>query len=443
MDWPWTLWEITVNSLETGLFVLLLLNQLEYPKERKKIIFISYVVLVIIETLLNFTNATQLTTVLVLLSADIVFALSLFKGNLPKRLLWGCSGMIIAQCCNILTVNLFTLFGHADIQESLSPTATRFAMMVCYILLYALFYFILSHIRPKKKMFLNWQMRMILIIIFIIGLVSIQRIIDVFIFYNQAGVGVDVSYVNESLIFISAVIVGTFLSMLFMFEYIGSLAQKNLDAQEELQQSKWQNEHYKNVKDTYQALRSWKHDFQNHLDVLGAYLQNQKYSEMQKYLAQISTEIEPFMHLYTTGNDVADAVLSNKLFIAHSKGIRVNASVVLPEKMTISDVQLCSVLSNLLDNAIEAQQSAAEPFININIRPERGMLTMKIENSSAGNYNLKKRQLYTTKKAKGHGIGLQQVRKIVENARGILDVQPQADMFAVKILLPLDRDQDV
>jgi sensor histidine kinase YesM len=443
MDWPWTLWEIAVNLIENGLFVLLLTRQLGYLKRKKKYVFLGYFILVANITILNFTSVPLLPTVLIALAVQLVFALTVFQGSLPKRLLWGCSGTIIAQICNVLTVNLFVFFGNANIQESLSPTATRFEMMICYLLLYALFYFILAHIRPKRKIFLSWALRVILIAIFIIGLVAIQRIIDVYVFYTDVESGADLANISNNLIFVSAVIVGTFLSMLFMFEYIGSLAQKNLDAQAELQQTKWQNEHYKNVKDTYQALRSWKHDFQNHLEVMGTYLQKQKYAEMQKYLSQISTEIEPFMHLYTTGNDVADAVLSNKLFIAHSKGIRVNVSVVLPEKMGISDVQLCSVLSNLLDNAIEAQQSVAEPFINISIRPERGMLTMKIENSSTGNYNLKKRQLTTTKKEKGHGIGLQQVKKIVEDSRGILDIQPQADTFTVKILLPLDGDEDV
>ncbi len=443
MDWPWTLWEITVNSIENGLFVLLLIRQLDYKHRKKRYVFLGYIGLVALVTTLNFTEVYYIFTLIIALSADVTLAVFLFQGSIPKKLLWGCSGAIIAQICNMLTFNIFALFGHANLEQSLSPTATRFEMMICYILLYALFYFILAHIRPKKKMFLSWPMRVVLIVIFVIGLIAIQRIIDIYLFYTDMGTGADFSVVNGSLIFVSAVIVGAFLSMLFMFEYIGSLAQKNLDAQVELQQTKWQNEHLKNVKDTYRALRSWKHDFQNHLDVLSTYLQNKKYAEMQNYLSQISAEIEPFMYLYTTGNDVADAVLSNKLFIANSKQIRINASVVLPEKLPISDVQLCSVLSNLLDNAIEAQEQASEPFIDVSIRPERGMLYIKIENSSKGNYNFNNKLLATTKKVKGHGIGLQQVKKIVKNVRGIIDIDPQPDTFTVKILLPLDREEDV
>ncbi len=437
MDWPWKLWEIAVNCIEIGLFIYLLTHQLQYQKEKFRNIILGYVGLVALVTTLNFTGVPEVPTVVTVLAADLVYTIFMFKDNIPKRLLWGCTHTIIAQIGNVLTYNLFAVFGHADLGESLSPTETRFEMMVCYVLLIALIYFILAHIRTKKNIFLNLPMRIAMIAIFIVGIIAIQKIVDIFINSGENLV------LHNNFIFITAVIIGTFMAMLFMFEYIGSLAQKNVETQAELQRAKWENAHLENVKDTYQALRSWKHDFQNHLEVLSTYLKNKKYDEMKDYLSQISGEVEPFMHLYYTGNTVADAVLSNKLFIAHAKGIRVNASLVLPGRLGISDVQLCSVLSNLLDNAIEAQDGIEGPFINVTIRPERGMLYIKIENSTKGNYVFKKNQLISSKKTRDHGIGLNNVRKIVEDARGIIDIQPQSELFVVKILLPIEMESDV
>ena len=441
MDWPWKFWEIGVNCIENGLFVYLLVHQLDYNKDKIKYMALGYIGLVALITTLNFAGMPSLLTLLIALTAYLFYTLTIFQGSIPKRLLWACAPCIIAQVSNVLTYNIFAIFGNSDLQDSLSPTQTRFEMMVCYILLIAIIYFVLAHIRTKKNIFLNLPMRIAMIAIFIIGIIAIQRIVD--LIKNIHNSGVDMAMVNGNFIFISAVIIGTFLGMLIMFEYIGTLAQKNVETQAELQQKKWENAHFKNVKDTYQALRSWKHDFQNHLEVLNTYLNNKNYTEMGKYLSQISGEIEPLMHLYYTGNTVADAVLSNKLFIAHAKGIRVNASLVLPEKLGISDVQLCSVLSNLLDNAIEAQDSVTNPFINVTIRQERGMLYIKIENASSGKYKFNKKQLTTSKMTKDHGIGIQQVKKIVEKASGIIDVQPQAECFVVKILMPLEMESDV
>jgi two-component system sensor histidine kinase AgrC len=441
MDWPWTLWEIAVNCIEIGLFLYLLMHQLSYKKEKLKAIFLAYIGIVALVTTLNFTGIPSLPTILIVLAADLLYTIFLFEGTIPKRLLWGCTHTVIAQVGNVLTYNIFNMFGNVNLQESLSPTETRFEMMVCYVLLIALIYFILAHIRTKKNIFLNLPMRIAMIAIFITGIIAIQKIVDIFhIDLNSTS---DMAVIHGNFIFVSAVIIGTFLGMLFMFEYIGSLAQKNVETQAELQQKKWENAHFQNVKDTYQALRSWKHDFQNHLEVMNTYLKGNKHEELEKYLSQISGEIEPLMHLYYTGNTVADAVLSNKLFIAHAKGIQVNASLVLPEKLTISDVQLCSVLSNLLDNAIEAQNGVTDPFINVTIRPERGMLYIKIENSTTGDYVFKKNQLISSKKAKDHGIGLNQVKKIVEKARGIIDIQPQTKLFIVKILMPLEIESEI
>lgn len=442
MDWPWTLWEIGVNSIENGLFVYLLVHQLNYKKNKTKYMVIGYIILVALVTTLNFLGMPLLPTLLIALAAYLCYTLIVFEGSIPKRLLWSCTPCIIAQVSNVLTYNIFVIFGHSDLSGSLSQTELRFEMMVCYVLLIALIYFILAHIRTKKNIFLNLPMRIAMIAIFIVGIIAIQGIVDIFI-GSSINPGADTGILHNNFIFISAVIIGTFLGMLFMFEYIGALAQKNVETQAELQQTKWQNAHFKNVKDTYQALRTWKHDFQNHLEVMNTYFKNKNYDELGKYLSQISGEIEPLMNLYYTGNTVADAVLSNKLFIARAKGIRVNASLVLPEKLGISDVQLCSVLSNLLDNAIEAQDSVGDPFINVTIRQERGMLYIKIENSTKGNYTFLKNQLISSKKTKDHGIGLNQVKKIVEKARGIIDIQPQAECFVVKILMPLEMESDV
>jgi len=440
MDLPWIIWEIAINAIEKALFVFLLIRQLDSSKVKKRYLVLGYFILVINETILNFSGMSLLPTVIILMAVDLAFTLLVFKGSLPKRLLWGCSGMIIAQLCNMITVNLFSLFGNISLLDSTAPTQTRFEMMICYILLYALFYFILAHIHSRKKIFLKWYLRFILIAIFAVGLVAIQKIIDIYLVLSGVHAGADLALIDNNLSIISAIIIGTYLGMLFLFEYIGSLAQKNIDAQEELQQTKWENAQLKHVSDTYQALRAWKHDFQNHLDIIHTYLEQNKLEELDGYISEIKTETGPFMHLYYTGNNVIDAVLSNKLFIAYSKGIQIKSSVFLPETLNIPDSQLCSVLSNLLDNAIEAQNGVALPYLQIMIHQERGMLYIKIENSSNGSYLYKDKQLSTLKKIDGHGIGLQQVKKIVENLKGIINIEPKPDCFMVQILIPINME---
>lgn len=437
----WILCEIGVNCIENLFFILLLTRQLGYSPEKKKYIFVCYFGLVTIETLLNLNGASDILTVFALLSCYILSAAFVFQGSLPKRLLWGCSGAIIAQLCNVLTINLLTTFGHINLMEGKLPTETRLELMICYILLYALFYFVLAHIKPQKSIFLKWPLRITFIAISVVGIIAIQIIINIYVDLSGINDGAYLAIVDNYLVTISVIIIGTFLGMLFLFEYIGSLAQKNIEAVSELQQTKIENAQLKHVSDTYQALRAWKHDYQNHLDILQTYLEQSEFDGMRKYLSDIRTETGPFMYLYYTGHNLIDAVLSNKLFVAHSKGIEIKSSVFLPKILNIPDPQLCSILSNLLDNAIEAQDAVAFPFINVMIHQERGMLYIKIENSSNGKYLFKNDQLISNKKSGDHGIGLYQVRKIVENLGGIINIEPQTENFTVQILIPLDLER--
>jgi Signal transduction histidine kinase regulating citrate/malate metabolism len=436
----WTLWEIGVNCLENAFFILLLIGRLGYSTEKKKYVFLCYIGLVTVETFMNFNNFSNLLTVLILLFCYIISAIFVFDKSLPKRILWGCSGAIIAQVCNMLTFNLFSVFGYVNLLDSQAPTQTRFEMMICYIFLYALVYFVLVHIRPDRKIFLKWPLRIVVIAIFIVGIFAIQEIIDIYYLLSGMGSGQALGVIDHNLITISAIIIGTFLGIMFLFEYIGSLAQKNIEALTELQQTKLENAQLKHVSDTYQALRAWKHDYQNHLDLIHTYLEQGKLDELKKYISEIKAETGPFMYLYYTGHSVIDAVLSNKLFIAHSKGIEIKSNVVLPAALNIPDSQLCSVLSNLLDNAIEAQDGISQPFIYIKIHQERGMLYIKIENGSSGKYLYKQNQLISIKKSEDHGIGLRQVKKIVENLRGIINIEPQPETFMVQILIPTDLE---
>ena len=73
MDWLWTFWEIIVNCIEIALFVFLIISQLDYPKSKKKYVFIGYIGLVVLVTILNFTGVSQLPTVLTVLAGQLVF----------------------------------------------------------------------------------------------------------------------------------------------------------------------------------------------------------------------------------------------------------------------------------------------------------------------------------------------------------------------------------
>ena len=94
------------------------------------------------------------------------------------------------------------------------------------------------------------------------------------------------------------------------------------------------------------------------------------------------------------------------------------------------------ILGNLLENSIEAARQTESKRMDINIELQQGFLRIQVENSYNGKLEKRHQRLFTTKKTSGlHGIGLENVRKMVEKYDGIMEVCPEGDMFRVILIL--------
>lgn len=124
--------------------------------------------------------------------------------------------------------------------------------------------------------------------------------------------------------------------------------------------------------------------------------------------------------------------------MAKKKNIRINATANVPKELKISDVDLCAVLGNLLDNAAEScmrVENADERFIRLYIGTLKGQLYISVTNAACG---IKKSAgEYITSKAGFHGYGLKQIDSIVEKYGGFKNRQDEGDVFATEIMLPL------
>ena len=108
------------------------------------------------------------------------------------------------------------------------------------------------------------------------------------------------------------------------------------------------------VRSIYARMRGWRHDYHSHLQTLKAYLAEEKLAEAREYLDRLETDLDEIRPMVESGNVNLDAILNAKLTLALSRGIRVKQRVEVPEKLTVSDIDLCVVIGNLLDNAMEA-----------------------------------------------------------------------------------------
>lgn len=196
--------------------------------------------------------------------------------------------------------------------------------------------------------------------------------------------------------------------------------------------------HLGEIQDMYHQVRGWRHDYRNHIQNMRIQLSEGNYSELGNYLAQLADDLASVDTIVKTGNIMADAVLNSKLNTARKLHVRLNVKASIPENLPISDVELCSLLGNLLDNAVEACASLPEEerFIRIYIRRLKGQLYLSLQNS-AGKVQ-KARGRYVSSKAGEHGYGIFRIDRIAKKYGGYVNRQDEEGIFATELMIPFD-----
>ena len=197
------------------------------------------------------------------------------------------------------------------------------------------------------------------------------------------------------------------------------------------------------VQNIYQTMRAWRHDYHNHIQSIKAMRAMGKDSELSDYLDNLEKDLDSIDIAIRTGNVGLDAILSSKVSIARKNSIEVNCTAKVPGELKITDVHLCAIVGNLMDNAIEAcekiplgENGEATRFIRIYIGLFKNQLYISITNST----NVKKRQRVTelvTSKIGEHGFGLRRIDKLVDKYDGYVNRKNEPGVFATEIMLPL------
>lgn len=201
-------------------------------------------------------------------------------------------------------------------------------------------------------------------------------------------------------------------------------------------------EKYDSINEIYRDNSKLYHDLNNHLNVLYHILDDEHVDEAKEYIKEISKPILRLCNTVWTGIDVIDVVINSKLQRMQELHIESDINVELPRNSSISSNDLCTILSNIIDNAIEASEQLPEnKWIHITMRRINYFLFIRVVNSC---YDVRKFETLpdTTKENKMfHGWGLQSVSDVVKKYEGTLECVNEKGEFAVKIMLPFDDKQ--
>lgn len=196
---------------------------------------------------------------------------------------------------------------------------------------------------------------------------------------------------------------------------------------------------YLSAKEAYESNARLYHDMRNHFLMIQNYLAGGQVPEAQDYLKRLVGNYEGYGIERWTGIEAIDYLIGQKKGIAEREGIHVHVHSEYPKGCEIDPVDLCTMLTNLLDNAIESCQRYPQNKkreIMLTIRRIHQFIIIRIENTSIIAPVIRNGIPVTSKENKQkHGWGLQNVNSAVEKYRGTIEYTYKAPLFIVSIML--------
>lgn len=184
-------------------------------------------------------------------------------------------------------------------------------------------------------------------------------------------------------------------------------------------------------------IKALRHDMRHHINEMQILAGKNDVEGIRRYLSSMQEYLKTPDEIIESGDVEIDSLLNYMLAQARKEQISVRTEVRLSDVSQHSfDINI--ILGNLLENAIEAARQAEEKKLSVNIKEEKGILKIHVENSYSGTLRQKGTKLLTTKKDSGlHGLGLGNVENIVRKYHGTMKIEKTDHLFSVRILLYL------
>lgn len=196
--------------------------------------------------------------------------------------------------------------------------------------------------------------------------------------------------------------------------------------------------HYREVENMYRQIRGWRHDYRNHIQMMKVLAANGDMDALKAYLDELDTDLNTVDTVVKTGNPMADAILNSKISLARSRNIPTQVDAHIPVKLKMSELDLCCIIGNLFDNAMEASMALPEEkrMIRVYMDMKGTQLYISFTNFTAAKKLSKVGKGFKTSKREGHGFGLVRIDDIVSRYDGYLSRNSEDGAFTTEILIP-------
>lgn len=377
-----------------------------------KMYFPAYAIFYILYLFINYSSNwfPNLPLKFVFLILSSLYLFLLYTDSYGTRIFWIASLFIIEALCELTSALFLSTCIHDSIQKLISnsvyETVSSFIAAVLGI-------FITEAIirKSKKRNFKITFSKEFSFLIFI-DFLFIAVIAGLFYF--------DSSFLNVNTVIYLSLFVIIFISIVsFATLYkVAKHSKETMDLNLKLQKLEMEKKLSTNLADIVEDLRSLRHDMNNHLGILLNFLEIHAYQNALDYLRSILTDLKIANQYVFTENQMLSVLLNTKISRATALRIPIDTTI-LVHKIPLEDKDLCAIIGNLLDNAIEAAEKAEQPSISFSMQKEEDGLIIRCDNSFSKTPIFENGKLVTCKENKTlHGIGTQNIRSAAERYGG-------------------------
>lgn len=193
---------------------------------------------------------------------------------------------------------------------------------------------------------------------------------------------------------------------------------------------------FKDYKEQQQDVIKFRHDWKNHMLLLQEMLENEEYEKAESYFRDLTAATSKPIYKIATGNELVDMILSTKMNGLEENEITLQCKGALSEFNFMKQVDCCILLSNLIDNAIEANEKVeGTRYILLAAKKTEQLFYLEIRNPMEGTLQQEDYRIVTTKEEKDvHGIGLQNVYDIIEKYNGEYHITAENQEYTIQMI---------
>lgn len=420
---------LLINALEQ--YVLSQYIHIFFASEshNHRLTIFAYVLRCFLPPIINRLVPILFVNLLVFFTSTLLVTLT-YRGSLLKKFLV----TLFIECCGILAELLLALLIGIDDQSLLGDTQEAGLILSLSLCLFT--WCPTIFIRRFRNLGNNALLPAgLLMAVLLVPLITILNV--VFLLHQPNH---DRTFV---FLFLSGSLICNF-SVMYLFDSMSRVFQEL--AQEKLlkQKRNYYDEQSKLLQNAQLSLSAMRHDLNNHVTALNILLQKQDYQSIDAYVDALTETLSSTRQYSNSGNVLVDGIINLKLMEAANEGISVSCQVTIPVSLPFQDVDLNVILSNLLDNAIEAARKAPrEPFVKLMLHYTAGALFLTVTNNYSEPIRFSAGHPITTKKDKTlHGIGIRSVKMAAKKYNGSVEFTPDeaSKTFSVSVTLYQPND---